>query len=395
MEQLANTVVTALTSETIHSYNRAFGPILPALELADLANESDLIRRFENDIEAAGVVGEKENAAITFLCGVSARLDKPLSLTVCGESSAGKNHLLGNVASFLPPEMVKSLTGLTPKALMHAEEDEFVHKAVFIAEYEGVKNADYAIRTFQSEREIQWDFVNTTSKNGIKKETRKVKGPAAFLQATTRSVLHPENETRLLFIELDTSAELTEQILLRQAERAAGAVAEDTSHLFQRWQDFIRSLEMLQVQIPFAPQLVPFFPTGRVRSRRDFPKLLGLIETSAYLHQHQREKSNEHILAVPADYNHAKRLFEHSFAAGPDTAVKELVDAARELGEGGDEFTVADIMAKTGWQKTKAYAVLKRAEDDLGCVAETENRGRYKFLRDYTVPPLELPDTVQ
>jgi len=41
--------------------------------------------------------------------------------------------------------------GFTPKALMHAKEDEFQHKAIIIAEYEGVaesrlRDSHYAIR---------------------------------------------------------------------------------------------------------------------------------------------------------------------------------------------------------------------------------------------------------
>jgi len=70
---------------------------------------------------------------------------------------------------------------------MHAAENEFRHKAIFIAEYEGVAKADYAIRTMQSEKVIEWDFVDS-GKRGSKKKSR-VKGPAAFLQATTRPVL--------------------------------------------------------------------------------------------------------------------------------------------------------------------------------------------------------------
>ena len=47
------------------------------------------------------------------------------------------------------------LTGISPKALMHGGEFEIQHKAIFIAEYEGVSGADYAIRTMQSEQVIE------------------------------------------------------------------------------------------------------------------------------------------------------------------------------------------------------------------------------------------------
>jgi len=42
----------------------------------------------------------------------------------------------------------------------------------------------------QSEQVIEWHFVD--SGKGIQKKTKRVKGPMAFLQATTRfRVLHP------------------------------------------------------------------------------------------------------------------------------------------------------------------------------------------------------------
>src|SRR5438477_7015109 len=85
------------------------------------ANE-DLIERFLQDVEEQGLVGERHNATTVLLCAVSARLSKPLNLTVNGESSAGKNFLLSSVAEFIPDEFKKFTSGFTPKALMHAKE---------------------------------------------------------------------------------------------------------------------------------------------------------------------------------------------------------------------------------------------------------------------------------
>jgi len=159
--------------------------VLPSLSTTNPLSEVDsLIERFLQDVKERGLVGEQANASTVLLCALSARLHSPLNLTVSGESSAGKNYLLSSVAAFIPKENKKFTSGFTPKALMHAAEDEFQHKAIFIAEYEGVSKAYYAIRTMQSEKMIEWDFVDTGK--GIQKKTSKVKGPAAFLQATTR-----------------------------------------------------------------------------------------------------------------------------------------------------------------------------------------------------------------
>lgn len=355
-----------------------------------LAEESDLFGRFLHDVEERGLVGEKDNASTILLCAVSARLANPLNLTVSGDSSAGKNYLLSAVAAFIPEEHKKFTSGLTPKALMHAAEGEFQHKAIFIAEYEGVAKADYAIRTMQSEKVIEWDFVDTGK--GIQKKKSRVKGPAAFLQATTRPVLHPENETRLLFIALDDSPKQTIAILCRQAQAAETGMATDDEQTIKNWHDFIRSLKTMTVAIPFASTLAAHFPSERIRSRRDFPKLLGLIETSAFMHQYQREQKDDKIVASLADYLVAKKLFENCYATGPDTKLTELLSAAEALHAKG-AFRVSDLVEKLGWGKSKLYMVLERAQE-LGCIAETEIRGVYRFIRNSAVPPLELPDAI-
>jgi hypothetical protein len=357
----------------------------------DFLHEIDLLRQFEQDVELAGLVGEKKNSKVIFLAAVSAKMQKPLNVSVGGVSSAGKNYLMAVVARFIPGENQKFISGMTPKVLMHAEEDEFQHKAVFIAEYEGVAGADFAVRTMQSEHCIEWEFVDTSQ--GIKKKTKRVKGPVAFIQATTRVTLHPENETRLLFCQMDESAEQTRAINERQALEAEKKTIVCPPDVHTAWHDFIRSLEAKPVLIPFAHQLFRHLPDNRIRSRRDFPKLLALIETSAFLHQHMRGRNADgDIVAAPQDYFTAKELFEHCYLAGPESKVGELVRAAKKTGVG--EFVVADLVQQTGWGKSKTYQVLARAEE-LGCIGDGTKHGWYRFLCDHPEELLDLPAKIR
>jgi hypothetical protein len=355
----------------------------------ELTRETDLLGRFGRDVERAGLVGESKNAKIIFLVAVSARLSKPLSVSIQGGSAAGKNHLEGSVAAFIPEEMKIFLSGMSPKNLMHSGENEYQHKAVFIAEYEGVRGADYAIRTMQSEQVIEWEYVDHEKDKGIVKKKNRVRGPAAFIQATTRPVLHPENETRLLFAQMDETQAQTRAINERQAREAAGEIEPPSPALYETWHRHLRSLQPAPVVIPFATQLGKHFPDTRISSRRDFPKLLGLIEASAFLHQHQRQRDSQgRIIAEQQDYSNAKDLFEHCYYAGPQKAVSDLLKAAESFGSG--EFRVPDLMHKTGWHKTKAYEVLSRAEE-LGCIAEGEGRGCYVYVQSSAESPLALP----
>ena len=143
------------------------------------------------------------------------------------------------------------------------------------------------------------------------------------------------------------------------------------------------------VRILYASQLAEHLPSDRIRSRRDFPKLLGLIEASAFLHQHQRTRDGEgNILANHQDYQIARALFEHCYFAGPDSKVGELLVAADRLAMA--EFSVSDLIRETGWCKSKVYQVLVRAEE-LGSIAAAATRGRYRLLPKQAEAPLSLP----
>src|SRR5262249_15520644 len=190
------------------------------------------------------------------------------------------------------------------------------------------------------------------------------------------------------FVQMDESEDQTRAINRRQAQEAEQKVLPCPPDLFSRWHELFRSFGLTKVRIPFASQLAECLP-GRVRSRRDLPKLLGLIEASAYLHQHQRSR-DEHgfIVANPHDYQIARELFEHCYYVGPECAVGELLKAAGNLGKA--DFPVTDLIQATGWGKSKAYAVLNRAEE-LGNIVEAEERGRYRLVHDRVEPLLNLP----
>lgn len=366
-----------------------------------LLKETNLIERFKQDVEKAGLVGEKDNAAALFLVAISAKMREPLSATVNGSSATGKNHLMDCVSRFIPDDSQIFLSGMSEKAMMHAEKNEFRHKVVFIVEYEGVSSADYAIRTMQSERKISYKYTDKTSEfGGFKSVTSQVEGPVAFIQATTRATLHRENETRMLFLQMDETSGQTREIMKRQAEQAEGTASLPRGELFSPWHDLFQSMVPAEVDVPFASQLNDTFPANDVRSRRDFPKLITMIAACAFLHQHQRERRTVEdeecgfrIVASEQDYKMAKQLFEHCFGNSPDLELESLLEACRNLGD--DEFTIKHLL-ESKWQgkKTKAYALVERAKDD-GLIVKTPRFGYYSLVGTVSERrTLRLPDTV-
>jgi DNA-binding transcriptional ArsR family regulator len=112
-----------------------------------------------------------------------------------------------------------------------------------------------------------------------------------------------------------------------------------------------RLLEPLPVVIPYADRLT--FPDAWMRTRRDHARFLNLIEVSAFLHQHQRERSRSGaIVASVADYEAAYALAAEVLAdtlADLKKPLREALESIRELSLKGDgAVTRRDIREALG-----------------------------------------------
>jgi hypothetical protein len=67
---------------------------------------------------------------------------------------------------------------------------------------------DYLLRELMSEGRIRHSTVQKVGKELVATTIEK-EGPVAFLVTTTRNKLHPENETRMLSLEIDDSEKQT------------------------------------------------------------------------------------------------------------------------------------------------------------------------------------------
>jgi len=359
-------------------------------EATALLRRKDLLLKFLEDTERLGCVGEEDNKTALYLAFTSRLLGRPISINIKGESSGGKNFLVQGVGRFFPPESVQFISSATPKAFFYLPED-LSHKVVVIAEMLGGQDADYSIRTFQSEGEIVILVPEKDKGTGrIETKERRVKGPAAFIQTTTRTHLHQENETRSFDLFVDESERQTEMIFKAQnAEYRGEADAKDTCGVARVWQNAQRLLELLPVLIPYVDAIE--FPTKPLRVRRDRLRFLALIEACALLHQYQRERSEmngqRYIVASLDDYKIARELGVKILGPvlkGVTPRCEELVDAASSFQM---EFTRTEIEEKLGWDRKTVTKYLKEAAD-IGAVDEIpQGKGKatqYQFVKKIT-----------
>jgi DNA primase catalytic core len=264
----------------------------------------DLLDQVARDIDSLGYVGEETNKRLLYLVAISRKLEDPLSAVILSQSGAGKSGITEVIERLIPPEDVVLLTRLTPQSLYYVDADFLDRKLVIVEERYGSIEADYSIRVLQSRKKlIAAAPVKDPQTGNLRTKVFTVEARAAFIEATTASSVNQENATRCFELCMDETVEQTVKIHERQrlmrTERGLGLrqQAEQVARLHWNAQ---RLLELLPVVIPFADRL--HFPSGWMRTRRDHARFLNLIEVSAFLHQHQRQRRDGAICAEVGDY---------------------------------------------------------------------------------------------
>jgi DNA primase len=271
----------------------------------------DLLDQVARDVDSLGYVGEETNKRLLYLVAVSRKLEDPLSAIVLSQSGAGKSGLTEVIERLCPPEDVVLLTRLTPQSLYYTEPGFLDRKLVIVEERYGSMEADYSIRVLQSRKKlIAAAPVKDPQTGNMRTKVFTVEARAAFIEATTAASVNHENATRCFELQMDETEEQTRRIHERQRLLRTGHgldLRKEAAAITHRHWNAQRLLEPLPVVIPFADRLS--FPSSWMRTRRDHARFLNLIEVSAFLHQHQRERSLEGaIVASLADYKTAYAL---------------------------------------------------------------------------------------
>jgi DNA primase catalytic core len=257
----------------------------------ELLQSPALIPRILADFAAVGLVGEDTNKLVGYLAAVSRKLDRPLGVVIQSSSAAGKSTLMDAVLSFVPEEDKVKYSAMTGQSLFYMGETNLKHKALAIVEEEGASRASYALKLLQSEGELTIASTgkDPTSGNLITQQYR-VEGPVALLLTTTARDIDEELMNRCLVLAVDEGREQTRAIHERQRARRTleGLFANrERQALIALHQNAQRLLRPLDVLNPFAQFLT--FPDQTTRLRRDHEKYLTLIDTIAFVHQHQRQ----------------------------------------------------------------------------------------------------------
>ncbi|MBI2900428.1 MAG: toprim domain-containing protein [Planctomycetes bacterium] len=308
-------------------------------EARELLAAPDLLDRVRDAYLRLGVAGEDDTKTLAYLVATSRKLDRPLSLILRSASAAGKSTLLEKTVELMPPEETEYLSRVTQAALYYVDALALRHRLLVVDERAGSAEADYALRSLQSRREISLAVPQKTPSGGMKTRILTVYGPTAIMESTTADEIHDENANRAWVAPLDEAPDATR--LVHAAQKAAWAHAgrngeAERTRILRLFQNAQRLLAPVTVQIPFAPLLA--FPAEWTRARRDLDRFLGLVAASAFLHQYRRERlvgEPPVVLAALDDYaiayGLARRLLAGAYAEISAPAAALLATIRREV----------------------------------------------------------------
>jgi DNA primase catalytic core len=269
-----------------------------------LLRDPNLMERLQADCTTCGLVGENINKLVGYLAAISRKLDKPLGVVIQSSSAAGKTSLMDTILAFVPDEDKVKYSAMTGQSLFYMGETNLKHKALAIVEEEGASRASYALKLLQSEGELT---IASTGKDPITgnlvTQPYHVEGPVALLLTTTARDLDEELLNRCLILSVDESRDQTRAIHhLQRAKRTLNGMiaAQEKADLIAVHQNAQRLLRPIAIFNPYVQWLT--FPDQTTRLRRDHEKYLTLIDTIAFLHQHQREIRSTHRGAVNVEY---------------------------------------------------------------------------------------------
>lgn len=353
-------------------------PIIDGADIFALAAEA-MARR--------GYAGEPAHVELLYAIFTSRLLERPMCAFLKAPSSSGKSWLLNRTLELFPPEAYEIKSGFTPKAIAYGRSD-LSHRVLAIQESSGLqgREGNMLVRTLISEGLIRWEVAGREQDGFATREVVRP-GPIAFVMTTTHNVLHGEDETRALSIQVDDTTAHTRRVLDSIAGRYSGAADKVVNlvpwHAYQRW----LAAGPYDVAIPFAGAIAQHYWAQANRSKRDFEQVLTAIGASALMHQAQRETDGcGRVIATVDDYAMARRfllavLGEASGAAVP-ASVRETYQAvfncAVDLATSPDVMTwpnLTQLAAKLGVDKAAASRRVAKAKELGLLVDQRERRG--------------------
>ncbi|UCI17741.1 hypothetical protein FJ970_21875 [Mesorhizobium sp. B2-1-8] len=323
----------------------------------EIATYPKIHQLLQGYIERQGFAGSANIPLLVYLVLLTGMLERPVSLLIKGPSGAGKSFSLRMGKQFIPSEAYEEFEGMSEKAIVYLKGFSLKHKHLIIGEASGM--ADGAGRTLLrqllSEGKVRYATVESTDKGLKGSELPTLEGPCGLIMTTTATGIHPEDENRMLAVNIHESPDQIAGALVAMAE--GKSKGKEPLNL-EPWFALYRYIKLgpKKVVIPFAMDIAKALPTTHDKVKRDFPQILALIEASALLHSCTREMDeNGAVIANADDYTVVYDLVNDCISEG---LAKTVPDNIRTVVEAIAARTGKD--AYVGLSNTQLAEILNR-----------------------------------
>jgi DNA primase len=256
----------------------------------EFLTKPNLIKRLNDLVGQAGVVGEETNRIFLFGIASSYKMPETMHALIQGSSGSGKTHLLARVSNFIPKEGRKAFTRVTEGSLYNYGMYDLSHQLICIEDLDGMKEeAQLAFRELQSKGVIISSTSSKDENGNVNAYERIVYGPIASMACTTKGEIYEDNMSRCFLIAVDESHEQTIKIIQYQNKKSAGQIDEKREQQITEFlQHSIRMLKPYQVINPYADKV--HLPEEAHKIRRLNGLYQAFVKQITLLHQYQRKQ---------------------------------------------------------------------------------------------------------
>lgn len=327
----------------------------------------DLLKKLNEGIGKAGIVGEQNNRLLLFVIASSYKMSTTLHALVQGSSGSGKTKLLDIISKLMPEESVKRYTRVTDGSFYNQGEYFFVNKLVCFEDLDGLKeDAQLAVRELQS-NEILVTSTSIKDANGsIYGGERIVRGPIASISCTTNGEIYEDNISRCFVVAVDESKEQSLRVIQYQNDKSAGVIdskKEKEVQLFM--QNCMRLLQPLEVVNPYANKIQ--LPKDAHKIRRLNELYQSFVRQITLLHQYQRKRDGRgRVISTVADLQAACDILFESIVLKVDEldgSLRQFFEQLKSYVESKGreyEFNRFEVRQATGVSKTQQHRYMSQ-----------------------------------
>jgi DNA primase len=256
----------------------------------DFLSKPNLMKRWNELIGKAGVVGEENNRIFLMVIATTHKMPDPLHALIQGSSGSGKTHLMAKIFTFVPTEDKKNFTRITEGNLYNWGEYALCHKFICIEDLDGLKEeALFALRELISKGVIISATSVKDDNGNVSAMERIVYGPIASMSCTTKGEIYEDNMGRCFIIAVDESHAQTLRIIEYQNKRAAGQIDEQKEKQCAEFiQTLVAMLKSHEVVNPYADKV--HLPEEAHKIRRLNGLYQAFVKAVTLMHQYQRKK---------------------------------------------------------------------------------------------------------